>query len=391
MGYELLYPTPYAREGRYPLAVVLVLLALVSLYGCEQDIREGSFYEDVKAAYEDCDDAEIRFLTQKHGIQTAFARCGSNNFLTFDWAPNGVHLYFQLPPGGYILDGEKKTISVVPTALPKTNGVWLDDNRICFLLPVEDQDDIYDLTVYDRSTNSLTAVRTTLREPRYLQGTGQPTRLLVTALDQSSRRRPFSLKTTDGRVERAFTWLGDELDTFTFEPATGFVTWANANESHLALQDGSHQVDFPDSTRAVVHHGGRYVALERLGDSVSPFDQSGWDELSDEARERRKKKRDAWVERLPEWAPREVRPPSFDIYDLENNSRYRITSFQGSDFHWYPARDYYCYFRLWGVEGVELHKNVGLVDLTDRLRVVGRGEFPRGMELVSGQLHEGTL
>lgn len=352
------------------------------LSGCEQDVRQASFYQNVMGAYSDCDASEIRFLTAKQGVQPVFEPCGSNNILSASWSPDGIYVYFQLTHGGYLLDGENKTISTIETPLPVTGGIWLDEDRVAFILPPAEKGGSMRLGVHNRSANALYAVDVDLRDPEFLQPGDAASTLFVTDLDETDRRRPYRIDITTGKVEPAFSWLEGSIDSFTWEPDAERITWGVGMTSWMAAADGSNRVTFVDTLRAVVHPGGRYVALENLGEPVSPFDQQSWDEMSDEARERWQRRREAWVSRLPDWAPREVRPPSFDIYDTQSEQRYRFTSFQGDRFEWYPARDYYASFRLWGIEGKELNKNLALADLTGRLRLVDRGEFPRGIERV---------
>ena len=71
--------TSFSVFGPARLAVVLVMAGLSS--ACEQDVRDADFYEDVKAAYEECNEAEIKYLTAKQGMQSVFEPCGSNRFL----------------------------------------------------------------------------------------------------------------------------------------------------------------------------------------------------------------------------------------------------------------------------------------------------------------------
>ncbi len=372
---------------RRTLTPSFAVLALTLLAGCEEEnFGEASFYENVYDAYADCNESEIRFLKSKHGLSTAFAECGSNNFGSFSWSPTGIHLYFQVTHAGHVLNGEDKTIATVPTPLPVSNGVWLDGDRILFLLPHQEADvPGQRVGVYDQRKATLKAVDTELDEPSMLQLSADPQLAYVTALDEQGLRRPYTLDITTGAVERAFPWLDEPIETFTFEPGageSGMVAWASGGTAHLAAVDGSGRHDFEDALRASVHPGGRWVALERMGASVSNFDQAAWDEMSDEARERSVRRRDAWVERLPEWTDTETRPPSLDLVDLERGHRYRFSEFQGDQFEWYEAKDFWISFRLWGIEEKELNRNVALLDLTDRMRMLGRDIFPKGIELV---------
>jgi hypothetical protein len=367
-----------------PLALLLPLLALTA---CEEEnFGDASFYENVYDAYADCRESEIRFLKGKQGISTAFAECGSNNFGSFSWSPTGIHAYFQVTHAGHILNGEDKTIATVPTPLPVANGVWLDGERVLLLIPHQDVDiPGQRLAIYDHRKATMTAVDTLLEQPALLQLGADAQHAFVTALDDQGQRRPYQLDITTGQAERAFSWLSEPLETFTFEPGVeggGMVTWGASGVAHIARPDGSDQRDFEDALRASIHPAGRWLVLERLGAPVSNFDQAAWDEMSEEARERAVRRRDAWVERLPEWTDTESRPPSMDLVDLDSGDRYRFSQFQGDMFEWYRAADYWISFRLWGIEEKELNRNVALLDLQSRMREIERGTFPRGIELV---------
>jgi hypothetical protein len=366
------------------LALLLPMLALCS---CEEEnFGEANFYENVYDAYADCRESEIRFLKGKQGISTAFAECGSNNFGAFSWSPSGIHLYFLVTHAGHVLNGEDKTIATVPTPLPVTNGVWLDADRILLLLPHQEAGvPGQRIAVYDHRKATMTAVDTGLELPTMLQRGPDMRHAYVTALDDQGARRPYSLDITSGEVERAFPWLDAPLESFTFEPDAaggGMVTWASGGVAHIARSDGSERRDFEDALRASIHPGGRWLILERLGTAVSNFDQASWDEMTDEARERAVRRRDAWVERLPDWTETETRPPSMDLVDLDSGARYRFSQFQGDMFEWYRAADYWVSFRLWGIEEKELNANVALLDLQGRMREIERGSFPKGIELV---------
>ena len=369
------------------IRALALLLPLVTLGACEEEnFGEASFYDNVYDAYADCRESEIRFLKGKQGISTAFAECGSNNFGSFSWSPTGIHVYFQVTHAGHILNGEDKTIATVPTPLPVANGVWLDGDKLLLLLPHQDVDvPGQRAAVYDHRKATMTAVDTLLEQPNLLQRGADAQHIYLTALDDQGQRRPYSLDITTGKAERAFPWLSDPLESFTFEPEVeggGMVTWVAGGVAHIARTDGSDQRDFEDALRASIHPGGRWLILERLGASVSNFDQASWDEMSDEARERAVRRRDAWVERLPEWTDTETRPPSMDLVDLDSGDRYRFSQFQGDMFEWYRAADYWVSFRMWGIEEKELNRNVALLDLQSRMREIERGTFPKGIELV---------
>ena len=367
------------RSKSLGVGILAGCVSAVALSGCL--IGGSNFSDDVAMAYEECRPGEIAFLTSKHGMQTVFDRCGSNNFNNFAWAPDGIHLYFRVTLAGHVLNGERKTIQTINAPGALANGHWLDNNRIVLLLPPPKGEEGVTVSVYDRSKDKFTGIRAELKEPKDVYAGGSPQTILLTDLDTNGVRRPYRVNITTGEITRALDWLTTEVNRFTHLEDEGFVTWSDPEgAAHLAKVDGSERVTFPNATRAVVHPEGRYVALEYLGEPISPFDQRTWDEVSAQVREREIRRREQWSERLPDWAPTEIQPPTIDIYDLERQERWTITAVQGDHFEWYPSRNYYCSLRMWGVEGKELNKNVLLLDLAERLRMAERGEIPLGLK-----------
>jgi hypothetical protein len=351
----------------------------ITLSGCL--VGGSNFSEDVAMAYEECRPGEIAFLTSKHGMQTVFDRCGSNNFNNFAWAPDGIHLYFRVTLAGHILNGERKTIQTISAPGALANGHWLDNDRVVLLLPPPKGEEGVTVSVFSRSRNKFTGIRAQLKEPRDVYAGDSPGTILLTDLDADGVRRLYRVDIMSGEITRTLDWLDTEINRFTHHVVAGVVTWSDTDgAAHLAKLDGSDHVTFPNATRAVIHPEGRYVALEYLGDPISPFDQRSWDEVSAQVREREIRRTKQWSERLPDWAPTEIQPPTIDIYDLERQERWTMTAVQGDNFEWYPSRNYYCSLRMWGVEGKELNKNVLLLDLAERLRMAEKGDIPLGLE-----------
>ena len=355
------------------------ILSVFSLNGC---LMGGSnFSEDVAMAYEECRPGEISFLTSKHGMQTVFDRCGSNNFNNFAWAPDGIHLYFRVTLAGHILNGERKTIATIGAPGALANGHWLDNNRIVLLLPPPKDEEGVTVTVYNRDTDKFTGIRAALKAPKDVYAGDTAQTIFLTDVDVDGVRRPYRVNLTTGEITPILEWLEGPISRFTHQTDMGMVTWSDdEGAAHVAKLDGSERLSFENATRAVIHPEGRYVALEYLGEPVSPFDQRTWDEVSAQVREREIRRREQWSERLPDWAPKEIQPPTIDIYDLEREERWTLTAVQGDNFEWYPSRNYYCSLRMWGVEGKELNKNVLLLDLAERLRMAEKGDVPLGLK-----------
>ena len=62
---------------------------LLALVACDRDAmyEQNTFSQNVYEAYDECDDAEIRFLSAKHNIQTAFDNCGRRGATFQNFSP----------------------------------------------------------------------------------------------------------------------------------------------------------------------------------------------------------------------------------------------------------------------------------------------------------------
>ena len=59
-----------------------------------------------------------------------------------------------------------------------------------------------------------------------------------------------------------------------------------------------------------------------------------------------------------------------------------MTSFWGTEVQWYPSKGNWIAFILWGIEGKQLNRNVGLTSLAERIRMLDAGQMPLGVEAV---------
>lgn len=372
------------------LPFLALCLPLLGLSACSREDLYGgqTFTQTVAQAYADCNESEIRFLASKQGIQTAFDNCGSNKFAAMSWSPNGRWLYFQLTHGGHILDGEDKSILTVPTEMPVAKAAWLGDELLAIPLgPAEGAaDDNGRVAILNRTGGTLDEVRLGLRDMRDLQPSSAEGQLLLTGVDGQGSRvvRNVDLKTGD--LAPALPWL-DSVDVesgrISLSPKAGLVGVAGPDGARLhKIDDGSVVAELAGAKRMIPHHEGRYVAIEIDGAAVSPFDMRSWDELSPEARERELQRQEKWLEKQPDWVTKEIIPPEVQILDLQTSARYRITSWWGDRFEWYAPRNYYVSFVMFGIEGKQLNRNVGLVDLREKLRMLDKGETPLGMEII---------
>ena len=365
-------------------------LLFLAVGACSRDDVYGgaTFTENVEEAYAECSSAEIEFLAAKHSLQLAFDECGSNKFAEVDWSPDGRLLYFQLTHGGHILDAENKTIEAVPTEGPGASAVWVRDGLLAVPLPPAEAtegasapDDLWRIAWFDRTARTMDTVPLTVREPRDLQPFGEGDDLLLTGLGEDGTRTAWRYKRNSGQLSTALPFLPPGVERLVVEPDASLVGWSDGtNGKLLQLSDGSTIMEIPGAKRVVPHHEGRYVALEVDGEPISLFDQRTWNELSPEAQEREQRRKEQWLQNLPDWAPREARPPEIHIIDMTTAKRFRITAFYGDHFEWWRPRNYWASFIMWGIEGKQLHRNVAITDLHERLRMAAKGELPWGLE-----------
>ena len=360
------------------------MIALLTLLSCDRDAlyTQSTFSENVYDAYSECRASEIRFLAGKHNLQTAFEPCGSNNIVHFEWAPDGIQLFFQMPMQASIMNGEDKSIGNMPTEVPVASSTWLArDLLVLPLMPAEGETD-HRLLLFDR----IGATTTTLKighTPAQLQAAGNRHEVYYVGTSDTGESQVYLADFHTLESRPAFPWATD-VDTFTFEPTQQLAAIGVEHTVRIhKAADGEVVHVFDDAHRGIVHPEGRFIALETWGDPISPFDQRSWDEVSPETREREERRMEEWLTNQPEWVPKETIPPVIDVYAAEVKHRVRFSAFYGDRFQWYTASNYYGSFVLWGLEGKEVNKNVALTQLWNRLAMAADGGvLPQGMELV---------
>jgi WD40-like Beta Propeller Repeat len=365
----------------------LAAVLLVGLAACNNDPTRASFSQNVGAAFAQCNPAEIRFLATKHNFMPAFEPCGSNNFDAYAWSPDGTHLYFQLTHAGHVMNAEaqNKATITVPTETPIGPAAWLTSTRLAVPIgPPEGGKDLrlalYDLPTGDGQTQIRYETLPGLTKPQDLHVGDKPTELLFTA-ERDGKRQIWRMNLDDGTIAPAWAWAAPlEVDTFDYQPARNALTIGAAGKVTLYDTDGKAQGEWMPARRGTLHPGGRWLALEYDGQAISIFYQRTWDELSEKARARELARAKEFEERLPPWYPREVKPPTISLVDLQTGKRWVFTGFHGTDFQWYEARDYYASFILWGFEGKQMNRNILLGDLADRMHSMERGEEMLGVQ-----------
>jgi len=369
------------------LRPALSLATLLLLGACDREALYGqsSFTENVEAAYAACSSEEISFLSTKQNLQTAFANCGSNKFANFAWSPDGRFVYFRLTHGGHIMDGEAKTIEAVPTEGPIARPTWVNNDILAIPLPEAegDPDGPLRLAIYNHVAHNMEMRELPgLSEIRDLQPSLEDRKLLLTAI-RGGRRAALLVDIDTGEISPAFPQISQPVERISLAPKADLLAWSGTDTTELLqASTGTSLAIYDGATRGIPHPDGRYLALEGLGEPISPFDQRTWNEISEEAQRREQARKEKWLETLPSWAPREQQPPEIQIVEISTGTRVRITGFFGDHVEWYAPRKYFMSFMLWGIEGKQVNRNVALTDLAERMRMVSKGEVPHGVELV---------
>lgn len=377
--------------------LILPLALLAVGFGCSRDPYEADLASNVGASFEPCNEAEITFLAAKHNVQLVFAPCGANKFSTFAWAPDGLRIFFQLVLSANVMDAnspEKRTIALAIPA-PVGPAAWMTSTRLAVPVVAEEDDGPVRLALYDVPTAS--------SDPA-VAVTGQVVMKPLAGITQvvDTARGPNGSVWISGRAgdDAPLQLLSVDPDTFALSPAVPhdigpFSTFSvQAAQSRLVLgHDGTVRVldlgsgevvhTFEDATRGNVSPDGRWIALEHPGEAISVFHQRRWGEVSDQARRREEQRAEQFADRLPEHFDRTVQPPTLDLVDLTTLDRWTITSFLGDRFAWYPAADGWASFFLWGFEGKQLKRNVGLMSLKPYLDAIEAGTPRMGLEKVA--------
>ena len=314
---------------------------------------------------------------------TAFGRCGSNRFSHYSWSPDGVNLYFQLTHGAHVLNGQEKTITTVPLESPTARAAWLQADILAIPLPPAEGTTDERVAIYNWAAHTVDYKTLPVKTPRDLMPFRKGKWVLFTALDDQEIRRPYQLDTNTGEVIRALPWLDQSIVRLSVAEEADLVAWSTPSDTELArLSTGESLHLFPGVTRAVPDNDGRWVALETEGAEISHFDQRSWNEVSSKARERELARQEKWLERQPEWVETTTTPPEIQMFDVESGKRYRVTAFWGNEVQWYPARGNYLAFIMWGIEGKQLNRNIGLTSMAERFRMIGAEQTPMGIESI---------
>jgi hypothetical protein len=362
------------------------LSILFALLACSYDPTVGTLPDNVGQAFAPCQESEIKFLATKHNFQTVFEPCGKNSFATFTWSPDGARLYFQLGQTGYVMNAaadDKQTITV-PTPSPIGAADWLTANRL--VLPVGPADDggPNRIAVFDVEQQAVFYRDVPHARVAAVHRTADPDSVLVEVASGDDAPRALKrVALADGALSTGPEWITafdtldwvvtTGIDVDTAPPAEVVVLGKGETVTLHDATDGRVLSTFAGATRGSLHPGGRWLALERLGDSVSVFYQRAWDDMSERQREREQKRAERLAAGLPDSYPTTVQPPMIDLVDLNDGARWNLTSVHGSHYQWYEAQPYWASFIFWGFEGKQFKRNVLLGQMGNRLRATELG------------------
>ena len=389
------------------MRLFLVASLIASQLACSgSSSQPTSLQENVGQAFATCNEDKIKFLASKHNVQLAFRPCGHNTFTAYRWAPSGLHLYFQLLMTPHVMDADaaNKATRTIPTTTPVAAATWLTARQLA--VPVQDPDapdERIRLAIYDIPVRAELAVDG--EEPAAVQTvagtiTHHPMPGFTEIGDTATGRAPhefwfvgtrgegrvglWQLDTRTGEITQPLPWLTVTPQSMTYNRRQDILTVGVDDGIVLYHATDETEIErWPRAVRGSLHPEGRWLAVEYEGDAVSLYNQRPWDELSDKARARELRRTEKFEEGLPEWMPKEARPPTLGVIDRESATRWEFTAFLGDHFQWYEAFDGYASFRLWGYEGKQLKRNVGLTDLMSKLNAMDEQREALGIRKVT--------
>ena len=369
----------------FGVGVIVLVLASTRIWeGNPED-----FADDVKAVYAHCEGDEIRLLAAKHNLQLVFEPCGSNNFLHYQWSPNGLELYYQTNNGPWLLNGETQELRSLPVGFPISNAVWFTDDLIAF---PEKGVKTYNIDVYDVRKNIINITSLQQIRPNSLVRGIEVDEVLFLAADREPAMNDkddqppeslYRLFANTGRVETAFPWLTESILDYTYNRHQDLLAYRTSEASGVVVAEGKTGTvlrSFPDKTRVSVSVDGRLWAIEGPGEAISIFNQKTEDERLDE--EQADKERQPTESELvvPSYMPTEMQPPSLWILDTKSDTTILLPDVYGDEFQWYESTPYYSSYILWGMEDKEFNRNVVLTNLIPVLK-------DKGIEIDVAALH----
>jgi hypothetical protein len=373
----------------------LLLPMILITAACDRDAQYEieSFASSVSTTWADCDPTVVPRLATELQVQfiESFEACHSNNFTLSTWAPDGVHLYFQLAFSAFVLNGETKELWPLPITegMPADNAAWISARQMA--VPLNGEDGIslvlFNLPGEDQPAITIQkTIQTDFEEPKDAQSIEGGKVLLVSGT-QDGTRKLFSINLETGKSTQAFSWLDKSFDRFSYHEGEDLLFLGiGTNVTALKGITGTPTQTFENATRATMHPLGTLIALEATGNPISTYTPNYTGELTETMQRREAARKAKWLEDKPDWIPNAITPPAIDFWDVENERRVRFFQIHGDGFQWYPGNPYYLSFRLWGLGDQQLNPNILLSDLPARLKVLeATDELDPGMLLVKAK------
>jgi hypothetical protein len=370
----------------------IALLSALPLMACDRMsyYRGCSFSSDAADVFQPCIETEVRDMAGRYAMELVFEPCGSNNFLDFRWAQDGLQLYYELPNRALILNADTGQVHSIGAYVPHGPGAWLNANTLVLPIPPEGYDGgeedlppLSRIAIFSQEAELQQVHSVEIGYPRDLQPWGDGETILLTGIAADGYRYPYRFDPETGDLTWTLQRLGP-VDNISWAGPEGLVAYYNGTETIVEdASSGDEVARYADVTRGIVHPDSAYVALETLGPPTSLYFQRTWNELSDEAQRREEARREQFVEDLPEGTETEVQPPEIHFLHVESGHRYRSTAWQGDHFQWYEFQDYWVSFILWGIENKQFQRNVAALDVLPRFLGLKDTGVTRGMELFS--------
>lgn len=332
----------------------LAIASLLTLAGCDGCVDDGpTFQESVKEAYAPCNSELITALAGGKAAQLVFKPCGSNNFQNFSWNPEGITLYYRTLQGPWIYKdtGENLPLRI---GMPDAPPAWFNRS----LLAVPDSTG-RKMAVYNIESHILNLIELDQVDPEQLhKGKGDDVILYLASESPGGLKYAWRLKANTGETERAFGWLDEGLETFSYNAAVDIACYRAYGDDDVVCargETGEELRTFAGRDRVTTSVDGRYAMAETLGDEVSVF-REGHEKAAED---------------LPPGVATTVRPPIFYVTDMETGAELLWEGVHGHDWQWYDAAPYYGSFLLWGFDNQQLNANVPLVDLRNFIKSKG--------------------
>ncbi|MCB9663383.1 MAG: hypothetical protein H6732_04675 [Alphaproteobacteria bacterium] len=368
------------------------LALLLSACTCSRDPTEGALADNVGEAFAACNEAEIRFLAAKHNVQLVFAPCGSNNFSSYRWAPDGTRIFFQLVLSANVMDAnaaDKRTITL-PIPKPVGSPAWLGDTRVAVPVAAAEEGGDVRIALYevpatpepgDQAVGTLAGSAELIPLPglvaadQLTRGEGAGELLFAGRRAADGPWEILRLDLGERAVSPAFPSVSGAFDTFTYAAEQGLVVLGHGDTVRVVdAATGEERDRWTPARRGSLDATGRWLLLEHAGSAISVFNQRTWGEISEQARKREEARGEAFAERLPEGMDRVVQPPTLSVADREGGGRWTFTAALGDGATWYPGSPGWISFFLWGFEGKQVKRNVALWDVSGHLAAIANGE-----------------